>query len=152
MALAHADFAVTEAGFAFDLGGEKFFHIKCRRAGLDPAAIVLVATVRARVAAAGLPLEDAAFHRLLATVWPALRKMKRRDEKYAAARARLFTTPAGRDYLRELSIDELPGLTTPETTAVMLALCAALEFSVLRNLVKLLEPGVLLGQHACGQR
>jgi formate--tetrahydrofolate ligase len=47
MALAHADFAVTEAGFAFDLGGEKFFHIKCRRAGLDPAAIVLVATVRA---------------------------------------------------------------------------------------------------------
>lgn len=47
MALAHADFAVTEAGFAFDLGGEKFFHIKCRRAGLDPAAIVIVATIRA---------------------------------------------------------------------------------------------------------
>ena len=47
MALAHADFAVTEAGFAFDLGGEKFFHIKCRRAGLSPAAIVIVATVRA---------------------------------------------------------------------------------------------------------
>lgn len=103
----------------------------------DPAAWVaaevpaeLVATVRARVAAAGLPLEDAAFHRLLATVWPALRKMKRRDEKYAAARARLFTTAAGRDYLRELSIDELPGLTTPETTAVMLALCAALGMRI----------------------
>ena len=103
----------------------------------DPAAWVaaevpaeLVATVRARVAAAGLPLEDAAFHRLLATVWPALRKMKRRDEKYAAARARLFTTAAGRDYLRELSIDELPGLTTPETTAVMLALCEALGMRI----------------------
>jgi formate--tetrahydrofolate ligase len=47
MALAHADYAVTEAGFAFDLGGEKFFHIKCRKAGLDPAAVVIVATVRA---------------------------------------------------------------------------------------------------------
>ncbi|MFZ9838804.1 MAG: tagaturonate epimerase family protein [Opitutaceae bacterium] len=103
----------------------------------DPAAWVaaevpaeLVATVRARVAAAGLPLEDAAFHRLLATVWPALRKMKRRDEKYAAARARHFTTAAGREYLRELSIDELPGLTTPETTAVMLALCEALGMRI----------------------
>ena len=47
LALAHADFAVTEAGFAFDLGGEKFIHIKCRQSGLTPAAIVLVATVRA---------------------------------------------------------------------------------------------------------
>ncbi len=47
MALAHADYAVTEAGFAFDLGGEKFMHIKCRQSGLAPEAIVLVATVRA---------------------------------------------------------------------------------------------------------
>lgn len=47
MALAHADFAVTEAGFAFDLGGEKFMHIKCRQSGLKPEAIVIVATVRA---------------------------------------------------------------------------------------------------------
>jgi formate--tetrahydrofolate ligase len=47
MALAHADWVVTEAGFAFDLGGEKFFDIKCAGAGLDPAAVVLVATVRA---------------------------------------------------------------------------------------------------------
>lgn len=47
MALAHADFAVTESGFAFDLGGEKFLHIKCRQSGLAPAAIVIVATVRA---------------------------------------------------------------------------------------------------------
>ena len=46
MALAMADYAVTEAGFAFDLGGEKFFDLKCRAAGLNPAAIVLVATVR----------------------------------------------------------------------------------------------------------
>jgi len=47
MALAHADWVVTEAGFAFDLGGEKFLDIKCQSAGLDPAAVVLVATIRA---------------------------------------------------------------------------------------------------------
>jgi formate--tetrahydrofolate ligase len=47
MALAMADYAVTEAGFAFDLGGEKFFDLKCRVGGFNPAAIVLVATVRA---------------------------------------------------------------------------------------------------------
>ncbi len=42
-----ADYVVTEAGFGTDLGAEKFFNIKCRRAGLTPAAVVLVATVRA---------------------------------------------------------------------------------------------------------
>ncbi|GIW88358.1 MAG: formate--tetrahydrofolate ligase [Isosphaeraceae bacterium] len=47
MALAYGEFAVTEAGFAFDLGAEKFFDIKCRSAGLNPAAVVLVATIRA---------------------------------------------------------------------------------------------------------
>lgn len=47
LALHLADWTVTEAGFAFDLGAEKFFDIKCRAAGLDVAAVVLVATVRA---------------------------------------------------------------------------------------------------------
>ncbi|MDB6094710.1 MAG: hypothetical protein JWM32_2272 [Verrucomicrobia bacterium] len=95
----------------------------------DIPAEVVVAT-RARVAAAGLPLDDIAFGRLLGTVWPSLQKMKRRDEKYAAARAAAFTTEVGRRYLRELSIDELPGLTTPETTGVMLALCEVLGMPV----------------------
>lgn len=90
----------------------------------------LVHKVRARVAAAGLTLNDADFNALLAKVWPSLQKMKRRDEKYAGARAQLFTTDAGRAYLRELSIDELPGLTTPETTAIMLALCEALGMKI----------------------
>ena len=72
----------------------------------------------------------AGFGKLLAYVWPAMQKMKRRDEKYAAARAVAFTTPVGRTYLRELSIDELPGLTTPETTAIMLALCEVLGMPV----------------------
>ncbi len=47
MAMAHADWTITEAGFGFDLGAEKFFDIKCQYAGLDTAAVVLVATVRA---------------------------------------------------------------------------------------------------------
>jgi formate--tetrahydrofolate ligase len=47
LALHLADWAITEAGFAFDLGAEKFFDIKCRASGLDVAAVVLVATVRA---------------------------------------------------------------------------------------------------------
>ena len=47
MALKLSDITVTEAGFGADLGAEKFFDIKCRMAGLKPAAVVLVATVRA---------------------------------------------------------------------------------------------------------
>ncbi|CAN5893014.1 formate--tetrahydrofolate ligase [soil metagenome] len=58
MALAHADYAITEAGFAFDLGAEKFFPIKCRSAGLNPAAAVIVATVRALKMHGGTPLDD----------------------------------------------------------------------------------------------
>ena len=46
-ALKLADYVVTEAGFGADLGAEKFFDIKCRKAGLEPDAVVLVATVRA---------------------------------------------------------------------------------------------------------
>jgi formate--tetrahydrofolate ligase len=46
-ALGLADWCVTEAGFGFDLGGEKFFDIKCRASGLDPSVVVLIATVRA---------------------------------------------------------------------------------------------------------
>jgi formate--tetrahydrofolate ligase len=46
-ALKLADYVVTEAGFGADLGAEKFFDIKCRKAGLQPAAAVVVATVRA---------------------------------------------------------------------------------------------------------
>jgi hypothetical protein len=90
----------------------------------------IVATVKTRVATAGLTLNEAEFAGLLATVWPSLQKMKRRDEKYTAARAKLFSTKVGRSYLRELSIDELPGLTTPETTGIMLALCEALGMKI----------------------
>ena len=47
MAMHYADWTVTEAGFGVDLGAEKFFDIKCRSAGLDPDAVVVVTTVRA---------------------------------------------------------------------------------------------------------
>ena len=47
MAMHHAEYTITEAGFGFDLGAEKFFDIKCRIAELDPDAVVLVTTVRA---------------------------------------------------------------------------------------------------------
>jgi len=47
MAMHHSDWAITEAGFGFDLGAEKFFDIKCRIAEMDPDAVVLVTTVRA---------------------------------------------------------------------------------------------------------
>jgi formate--tetrahydrofolate ligase len=47
MALVCADYVITEAGFGFELGGEKFIDIKCRQSGLSPAVVVLVATVRA---------------------------------------------------------------------------------------------------------
>jgi formate--tetrahydrofolate ligase len=57
-ALKLADFVVTEAGFGADLGAEKFFDIKCRKAGLTPAAAVIVATVRALKMHGGVAKED----------------------------------------------------------------------------------------------
>ena len=55
MALKCADYVVTEAGFAADLGAEKFLDIKCRMAGLKPSAVVIVATVRALKYHGGVP-------------------------------------------------------------------------------------------------
>jgi formate--tetrahydrofolate ligase len=57
-ALKLADYVVTEAGFGADLGAEKFFDIKCRKAGLTPAAAVIVATVRAMKMNGGVKKED----------------------------------------------------------------------------------------------
>ena len=57
-ALKLADYVVTEAGFGADLGAEKFFDIKCRKAGLNPAAAVLVATVRALKMHGGIAKDD----------------------------------------------------------------------------------------------
>jgi len=57
-ALRLGDYVVTEAGFGADLGAEKFFDIKCRKAGLEPAAAVIVATVRALKMHGGVAKDD----------------------------------------------------------------------------------------------
>ena len=57
MALKLGDYAITEAGFGADLGAEKFLDIKCRKAGLKPDAVVMVATVRALKMHGGVPKE-----------------------------------------------------------------------------------------------
>jgi len=57
-ALKMADYVVTEAGFGADLGAEKFFDIKCRKAGLKPDAVAIVATVRALKSHGGVAKDD----------------------------------------------------------------------------------------------
>ncbi len=58
LALKLADYTITEAGFGADLGAEKFLDIKCRKAGLSPSAVVLVATVRALKYNGGIAKEN----------------------------------------------------------------------------------------------
>ena len=64
LALRLADYCITEAGFGSDLGAEKFFDIKCRKAGLTPSAVVIVATVRALKYNGGLPKTELAGENL----------------------------------------------------------------------------------------
>ncbi len=58
MGMSLSEYVVTEAGFGFDLGGEKFLDIKCRAAGFAPSAVVLVATIRALKYHGGVALAD----------------------------------------------------------------------------------------------
>ena len=90
----------------------------------------LAQTVRERVASVQVQLDDQQFEKLMVSVWPAVQRMKELDELYASKRASAFTTEIGRSYFRELSIDELPGLTTPDTLATMLALVEAMDMPV----------------------
>lgn len=60
------DYAITEAGFGADLGAEKFLDIKCRKTGLKPSAVVVVATVRALKMHGGMPKEELANEDLAA--------------------------------------------------------------------------------------
>jgi formate--tetrahydrofolate ligase len=61
MALQYGDYAITEGGFGFDLGGEKFLDIKCREIGVWPHAVVIVATLRALKMHGGAPVKDASL-------------------------------------------------------------------------------------------
>ncbi|MDE7191517.1 MAG: formate--tetrahydrofolate ligase [Clostridia bacterium] len=66
LAMSVADYVITEAGFGADLGAEKFLDIKCRAAGIEPKAVVLVATVRALKYNGGIKKEDVAKEDLTA--------------------------------------------------------------------------------------
>ncbi|HEP1421645.1 formate--tetrahydrofolate ligase [Streptococcus pyogenes] len=68
LALKYGDYAVTEAGFGADLGAEKFIDIKCRMSGLRPAAVVLVATIRALKMHGGVPKADLATENVQAVM------------------------------------------------------------------------------------
>ncbi|NDW18499.1 formate--tetrahydrofolate ligase [Dysgonomonas sp. 216] len=58
MAMSYADYVVTEAGFGADLGAEKFFNIKCRKAGLNPKLTIIVATAQGLKMHGDVPIED----------------------------------------------------------------------------------------------
>lgn len=58
MAMSHTDYVVTEAGFGADLGAEKFFNIKCRKAGISPKLTIIVATTQALKMHGDVPLSD----------------------------------------------------------------------------------------------
>ncbi|MBN1307913.1 MAG: hypothetical protein JXA18_08355 [Chitinispirillaceae bacterium] len=90
---------------------------------VDPA--VFDAVVR-RLSGAGLELPALYIKKMVTYLMPAMEKMKRRDRRYAAIRAERFTSETGRRFIRELSIDELPGETTVDAFAVCLALTEAL--------------------------
>lgn len=68
MGLKLGDYCITEAGFASDLGAEKFFNIKCRYAGLKPSAAVIVATVRALKLHGGVPIGNLSAENIDAVV------------------------------------------------------------------------------------
>ena len=114
MALSCADFAVTEVGFAFDLGAEKFLDIKCRQSGLAPDAIVIVATIRALKMHGGVdkknldPADPEAVRRGLANL-----------EAHIES-ARLYGRPVA------VAINLFAGLDTAEELAAVQERCAAL--------------------------
>ncbi len=102
-ALKLADYVVTEAGFGADLGAEKFFDIKCRKAGLSPAAAVIVATVRALkmhggVAKAALKTEDVeALRRGFANLARHIENVRKFGVPVVVAVNRFSADTAGRD-------------------------------------------------------
>lgn len=112
MAMSLADYAVTEAGFAFDLGAEKFLDIKCRQAGIAPDAIVLVATIRA------LKMHGGVDQTALET--PDVEAVRRGLCNLEAhlASAKLYQRPV------TVAINLFEGADTPEEIAVVQELCA----------------------------
>ena len=94
-ALKLADYVVTEAGFGADLGAEKFMNIKCRKAGIAPDAVVLVATVRAMKMNGGVAKADLGVENVAAVQADIVRI----ETELADVRAKMS------GYLKELGID-----------------------------------------------
>jgi len=92
-------------------------------AKVDP---VLVVAVVKHLSAVKYEITESEVKKTMAYLMPAIKKVKRRDECYTAIRKKAFTTDAGRRFFKELSIDELPGETTPQTLAVCCALAEAM--------------------------
>ena len=120
----------------FDLSPELALHAPIEdRAELDRAFAALgepelFERVAARLAPLGLALDAVEARRLFVYLLPAMRKLAARDEAYTRVRRELFTEAVGRRYFRELSVDELPGRTTPETLALCLALAEAMGVEI----------------------
>jgi len=106
MAMSMADYVVTEAGFAFDLGGEKFLDLKCRYAGLSPSAIVLVSTVRALKYHGGKPLKE-----LTAEDIPAMEKGFTNLQRHAENALKFGISPI-------IAINRFPSDTAAELSAL----------------------------------
>ncbi len=113
LALRLADYVVTEAGFGADLGAEKFFDIKCRSAGLEPAAAVVVATVRALKMHGGVARAD------LGAADPAAVRRGAANLRRHVENVRKFGVPA------VVAINHFTA-DTPAELAEVFACCAAL--------------------------
>lgn len=112
MGLSLADFVVTEAGFGFDLGGEKFLDLKCRSSGLWPDAVALVVTIRAAKYQGGVPVKE-----LVAPDAAAIRRGFPNIEKHIENVRFFGLTPVA-------VINRFP-TDTEEEIALMTELCAA---------------------------
>lgn len=120
----------------FDLSPELALHApiegpaELKRAFATLGEQELFRRVVARLGPLGLSLDETQSMRLFTYLLPAMRKLVRRDEAYTRVRRELFTEEVGRRYFRELSIDELPGRTTPETLALCLAMAETLGVQI----------------------
>lgn len=114
MALAHADYVVTEAGFGADLGAEKFIDIKCRMGGLKPDAVVIVATIRALKMHGGVSKADLSEENT-----EALKKGLPNLLKHIENIQQTFSLPA------VVAINAFPGDTQAELTVLKQAISEA---------------------------
>jgi hypothetical protein len=120
----------------FDLSPELALHAPIESAAELERAFAtlgepgLFRRVVERLGPLGLSLDETQCKRLFTYLLPAMRKLVRRDETYTRVRRDLFTEEVGQRYYRELSIDELPGRTTPETLALCLAMAEALGVQI----------------------